>query len=71
MIIEKSFNFIAVYSDMLNRKNILFSERATNKCDGSVFLLPGNQVDIHHEVQIEQFSWAFLFVPHIKLHGVL
>lgn len=56
---------------MLNRKNIQFSERATNKCDGSVFLLPGNQVDIHHEVQIEQFSWAFLFVPHIKLHGVL
>lgn len=36
-----------------------------------VFLLPGNQADIHSEVQVEQFSWVFLFVPHIKFHGIL
>lgn len=56
---------------MLNRKIHSFQKEQLCKCDGSVFLLPGNQVDIHHEVQIEQFSWASLFVPHIKLHGVL
>lgn len=38
---------------------------------GVFLLLPGNQVDIHCEVQIDQFSWVFLFVPHIKFHGIL
>lgn len=66
--------FIAVYSNILSRKTYSFQSRPLCKCDENVFpffLKPGNQVDIHYEVHIEQFSWAFLFVPHIKFHGIL
>lgn len=69
---ETSFNFMVVYSNMLNReKEAGFRVGNYVNVIGVFFVLPGNQVDIHCEVQIEQFSWVFLFVPHIKFHGVL
>lgn len=75
---ENSFTFIAVYSNMFSIKKYMSSEwtettyrfQSVNVM-GVFLLLPGNQVDIHCEVQIDQFSWVFLFVPHIKFHGIL
>lgn len=69
---ENYFNFMALYSNMFNReKQAVFRVGNYVNVIGVFFVLPGNQVDIHCEVQIEQFSWVFLFVPRIKFHGVL